>query len=302
MGLAGKILTGLFAFFLIIALVGVVFTTTAKATVFSPSFIKAELEDLNLYSKAKDEIKKNVVKGNGNELAEIFDAVVSESWLRERAEEAIDNFFPYLKSEIDTFELEVGLIELKEDLKAKMRLENLPYEIFEWVDNFIPDEVKVRITPEQISLIGFPENFKLKEDQERKVLNELNMVRGAVDYFYLASTLILALAVVFTLAIIAISRRVKSICRTLGISAILGGALSFILAVFAMNLASDALATTELPEFLTSEAILDIVRDILAPAKTLAIALGVAGGALVALSILYPKRIAPAQAERLKRR
>lgn len=287
------------AFFLIIDLIGIVYTTTAKATVLSPGFIKEELEDLDVYSKVRDEIRKEIRKEN-EQIAEIFDRTVSEGWMKKVAEDAIDDFLPYLKSETDSFELKVELVWLKENLKANLRLENFSPEALEWVEENVPDEIRIRMTPEQITLTGLPENFRLEENQEREVLDGLNTARQVVGYFYLASTLMLILAAVFILLIIALSRKVRSICRTLGISAIISGIISFVIAVLVMNLASSALATAEMPELITKEEVLGVVGDILAMAKTLAMALAVVGAALVAVSILYGRR--PAKPEQLKRR
>ncbi len=270
---------GLFTFLLTISLIGIVYTTTAKDTILNPEFIEQELEDRNLYSIAKEEVIDQI---EDPWLAEIVEESLKEEWMKEQAHGLIHSFLPYLKAKTDELELKVSTIALKENIKVALQ-ESLPPELenapenekeayltnaYSELDNLLPDEVDI------------VESADIKEE-------DLNQPRMIVSYFYLVSDLMLAVAVVLILLIILISRRLKSISRALGASALAGGVISYGLSVVALNFASAELATADLPSFLTVEMVLDTIRDILAPAMNYAIILSIVGLALLGFSILY---------------
>ncbi|RLI92705.1 MAG: hypothetical protein DRO89_01575 [Candidatus Altiarchaeales archaeon] len=244
---------------LIIDLCLIVFVKTINETLLNPEFIEMELDRLGFYSMIRERIIESV--GDWG-FAEVIDGVISEGWIREQTQTLLKNTFSYLRSETDMIDMNVSLVEIKDEILAQ---ESFPPLIENELDKRFPDSVDL---------------FDLLDLGKTGVLEQLRMFFG---YFKIFLYLLVFIAITLILLIMLLLRDLKSTLLVISISSLLSGGISYGIYILFVDLIS---AQIRGPEFLPTDFLLVILEDVLSPVKDYGILLLIAGGLLLIIYLI----------------
>lgn len=258
MGLLKKIFIGLVSMLLIIDLCLLVFINTMNETLFNPDFIEMELDRLGFYSALREKIIENV---EDKRFTDVVNRSIPEGWIKEKVQLLLKNVFGYIKSDTDTIDMTVSLIEIKDNIV----IEGTPIfgdALMDVVYEELPDELDV---------------YDFLKLGEIGILEQLRMFFG---YFKIFLYLLVFIAIILILLIILSLRELKSIFLVISISSLLSGGISYGIYILSVDLISAQIRGLEL-EFLPTDFLLIILEDVLFPVKNYGVLLLIAGGLLL---------------------
>ncbi len=244
-----------FAFLLLLIFIPVfilaVLTWNIRSTLLNKEFVKNELSKNKIYEFVHEEVLPTVTEDKASEippnllttteLTNLAQDTITVDFLQNEAENLIDNVYPYLLSQEDSFEANVDLKEIKKSFgsnlddftKTKLGL-RVP-EVTKGVTGQLPD--KIVLSNEGVSFE--PKNFRLFEDKKSSeefssdFATTLANARETVARFNFVSTLLIASSVLI-LILIAVLKfgSVKAVTKWLGWTLILPSAFLLTLALF----------------------------------------------------------------------
>jgi len=261
MGLLKKIFIGLVSMLLITDLCLIVFINTINETLFNPEFIEMELDRLGFYSMIRGKIIGSI---EDQEVADVIDRAIPEGWIKEQTQTLLKNTFGYLRSETDTIDMKISLVEIKDEILAQ---ESLPPLIENELDNRFPDNIDL---------------FDLLKLGEIGILEQLRMF---FSYFKIFLYLLVFIAIILILLIILLLRNLKSIFLVISISSLLSGGISYGIYILSVGLISAQIQSLE-SEFLPTDFLLILLEDILFPIKNYGVLLLIAGGLLLIIYLI----------------
>lgn len=285
--------TILLSILLFVLIVALVFAGTLGSNLTDFSFIKQELKDVEAYSLAHQWLDDNMdefVPGlEETELYQVFKDSLSEEWLAEQVDGALDTVSDYLDEETDTLEVTLSLAGFKTNLKTVLHdtiHESPPEGLQELSTLELDDYLEAAYT----SIDELPGEITVTVNDAGK-LEPLRQLPGAVS-----SIFSILLMVVFLLAIVIIllhllllgtGRRGGGLFA--GIFMLLTGITCFIIKAVITGVSSGAINDLEtdgdLPSPLTAEVVNRVIQDTFAPATTWAIIFTVVGAVLVVASV-----------------
>lgn len=268
-----------------------VYITTIKVTVLNPTFIEQELEELGLYAIAREQLINESMEDPWR--AEIFRRSITESWMKEQVHVLIPNLLAYINSETDTLNLNISTVEVKNNLKDSVRdivLESPPPEI----SNYTREEIEMFLA-EFDSYVdsSIPDEAEITEFIGDEQLGPLEELRTIVSYLNLGYYIAIAMAVIFVLLVALICRGAKLFFMALGVSLIVGGILSYGMSFVIVSTLLNFIPIADLPPLISQTMMVEVIEDIITPARTYAIILSGLGLGLMVVSILLRRRAAP---------
>lgn len=273
MSIIKKILLAILSIILIIDINLIVFAISVNETILNPGFVEYEIGKLGVYAKIKETILGNFEE---NELfVKIINESVTEEWIKTQSQSLIYNFFTYIKSNKDEMDLTISVSEVKRNIEDNTQREiaNPVYAIY------IKNEIE-----------KFPDNIDLYDNLDNNAKETLKNMQRAVNYFYLAFYLLIAIAVVIPILSIIIARNLKSVIRFIGNSAFMSGLISYGTGILTIDMLSRKFQNGEIPNTIPKDIVLSILRDIFEPVKTYGLILIILGAILLILSFFINSR------------
>lgn len=273
MSIIKKILLAILSIILIIDINLIVFAISVNETILNPGFVEYEIGKLGVYAKIKETILGNFEE---NELfVKIINESVTEEWIKTQSQSLIYNFFTYIKSNKDEMDLTISVSEVKRNMESNTQREiaNPVYAIY------IKNEIE-----------KFPDNIDLYDNLDNNAKETLKNMQMAVNYFYLAFYLLIAIAVVIPILSIIIARNLKSVIRFIGNSAFMSGLISYGTGILTIDMLSRKFQNGEIPNTIPKDIVLSILRDIFEPVKTYGLILIILGAILLILSFFINSR------------
>lgn len=273
MSIIKKILLAILSIILIIDINLIVFAISVNETILNPGFVEYEIGKFGVYTKIKETILGNFEE---NELfVKIINESVTEEWMKTQSQSLIYNFFTYIKSNSDEMDLTISVSEVKRNMESNTQREiaNPVYAIY------IKNEIE-----------KFPDNIDLYDNLDNNAKETLKNMQRAVNYFYLAFYLLIAIAVVIPILSIIIARNLKSVIRFIGNSAFMSGLISYGTGILTIDMLSRKFQNGEIPNTIPKDIVLPILRDIFEPVKTYGLILIILGAILLILSFFINSR------------
>lgn len=273
MSIIKKILLAILSIILIIDINLIVFAISVNETILNPGFVEYEIGKFGVYTKIKETILGNFEE---NELfVKIINESVTEEWMKTQSQSLIYNFFTYIKSNSDEMDLTISVSEVKRNIEDNTQREiaNPVYAIY------IKNEIE-----------KFPDNIDLYDNLDNNAKETLKNMQRAVNYFYLAFYLLIAIAVVIPILSIIIARNLKSVIRFIGNSAFMSGLISYGTGILTIDMLSRKFQNGEIPNTIPKDIVLSILRDIFEPVKTYGLILIILGAILLILSFFINSR------------
>lgn len=270
-------LVSILSFLLVTDLLFIVWATDIKLTALRPAWVEGQLDNLQVYQVVRDQLTEELEKqpelaGEGQQIADVLNQTLNESWMRQQAHTALNAFYPYLKADADDFNFTVSLVDLKTNLKSAFP------NATDAIDDVVPNE-----------FTGNKSELE-QSDQGKDALRILERVRTGIHYFSIAYYVGIAVAVMLAALIWVVYRRLKPVTRTLGISALVVGVATLIAVYVPLAFAPGLLESAELPSPMTHDMVLGVMRALVSPARIFAIVLAVVGVGLIILSIVWKER------------
>ena len=176
MNLLKRLIVGLLGALLVLALLLGVYQYTATITVLDPAWVEERLSNAGVYelivAEVVDAMDDQFEGQDGgwqtDAFAEVLEEVDLEGWLQEQVEAALDEVFPYMKSEQEGIEVSIDLRTFKDSLKENLEetlqaeFEQLPVQVpedqyqaalqqaYEELDGLIEDEIVITPSQEQL--------------------------------------------------------------------------------------------------------------------------------------------------------
>lgn len=279
-------------FFIILSVA--VLVMTLSSTVLSFDFIKEELEETGTYSLAGEWLDENIedfVPGLGElELYQVFRDSLDEEWLAEQVGGALDVISDYLDAERDTIEITLSIEGFKENMKIVLHdsvhesppegLKDLPEEqLDEYLEaaygsiDELPGEITVVVT-DASKLAG--------------LRDVPDVLRGVVAILLLVTGLLAVLLLILHRFFLGSTPKVT--CRFFGVLLFITGIFCFAIRMIVSNVGTARIESVDLPSPLTSDVVIQIANDSLAPATTYSVLIMVVGVVLVVASFFLPGR------------
>jgi hypothetical protein len=301
---------------------------TLRDTLLSTDFTASLVDNLDISSITseflEEEISEIIPVDLDFIIDELDDAVaIIEPILKEAMSENTDEILDYLLGDSPSISVEVPLEPLRDDLEEILRqtvLDNLPpeweglpqAEIDQRVDDFLTD-----------AMDAIPKTFELNEElfgselpeqatdglsdaekaltEAREDINEqlsdvedtLEEARGYVGWFITGYWILIAVIVLFILAITAIYHSVKGASLHLGIMFLVLGIIECVAVFVSRGIVSRLIAKQDIPAAVQHLPDM-LITDVTSPLAALSIGLIVLGVILIAAFILYP-RLRPAE-------
>ncbi len=273
MSIIKKILLAILSIILIIDINLIVFAISVNETILNPGFVEYEIGKLGVYAKIKETILGNFEE---NELfVKIINESVTEEWIKTQSQSLIYNFFTYIKSNKDEMDLTISVSEVKRNIEDNTQRE-------------IANPVYAMYMKNEIE--KFPDNIDLYDNLDNNAKETLKNMQRAVNYFYLAFYLLIAIAVVIPILSIIIARNLKSVIRFIGNSAFMSGLISYGTGILTIDMLSRKFQNGEIPNTIPKDIVLSILRDIFEPVKTYGLILIILGAILLILSFFINSR------------
>ena len=288
--LKGLILSFLsFLLFLSLSLFGL--TLTLNNTILNPDFVTSELDSLDIGLLAEELISEQVPL-DGEFMIEYLDDAIAdlEPWIKEQANAVIEPAYDYFLGNSQSFSVVIPLETMKESLKDSLKEAILqspppelaglsPAEIEQYFDEFYQE------LSQQI-----PSTFEFSlSSLSPEVLATLEQVRQGVGYVQLAYKVLIGLILLLIAGIILINRQVRRSARSIGITFLTCGAVSYG-GVFAVkHFVPPQLSQLQIPASLQVW-IPQFLNDFLAPLQMFGIGLLVCGVALIVVSFVYKRQ------------
>ncbi len=235
-------------------------------------------------------------------LAEYVDEIIIElePWLKEQASAMADPIFSYLLGESQNLNVLVSMEPVREALDNTLRavfLESPPAELAGLsqaeLEQFFDEHYRELID-------GLPLAYELDASALESTKTEitkaladaedaLTEARMYIGYFNLAYGLLIFFILLLIAGIILVYRDMKGASRTLGSTFLTYGIFNLIAVFVARGLAKSPIAQLDIPPSLQTW-LTQIINSSLTPLLILAIVLLIIGVALLATSIIYPRR------------
>ncbi len=273
-----------------IFLIATVYTTTLTQTVANPAFLAKEIEKAGVYSLAKEELDKRIedlVPGLGEmQVYQVIRDSISEEWLSGEVKNAFGQVTDYLTRKTDTLEFSFATAGFKTSMKAHLRssiqtsppagLQGLTAAQLEpylqsadaGIDQLLPATITVA----------------LENTAGLEPLRDMFKAVHSIPTLLVMVTAILALFLVF------LHFSIKGAFRVLGTPLFTAGVLCYAINTVAIRLAPGRLSGMDLPSSITVNTVIQIARDVLAPANTYAIIIGAVGLVLIIASFFFGKK------------
>lgn len=289
-GIAIAILS--FLLFLSLSALGLVLTL--NFTVLNPDFVTSELDKVNAYSLAKDQLYKMIPSDPqlNRYLTPALDATLTElkPWIKEQFNQAIRTAYDYLKGKTDRLIISIPTAPIKQPLKDNLwkvfqqspppEVANLPpAQLRQYFDQFY-DQLFAQV----------PATIQLTQDSlspdNRAILER---VRHYLSYFDIVFWGLIGLTALLILGIVLITREVKASARGLGINFTTYGALWLAVVFAAGYLIRMQVSQMNIPG-IPPDLIPRLVSDILMPLQWFSIAFLATGIVLIVVSYAYKPR------------
>ncbi len=303
------------------------FAQTIRDTVFSTDFINSIVDEVDLSFFISEIIVEQISEEMPPELGymveyfdeymvgyfdEYVDSVISKNkaWIKEQIKSIVEPSLDYLMGERSSLNVEISLKPFIESLKDELRepflasppaqLANLTQVSLEReYDDFFKELVLNPVFELDGSSFGddTPADITAAITEAEETFE---LIRKGIGYYKLVYILLIVFMLVLIAGIVLISRNVKYITRSLGISLITYGAIEFIgvlvtrYVIWKFTPLSD-LALSDVPPSLEPW-IQQFIIDFLAPLQWFSLGMLIVGIALVVVSYVYKRKQSSLQA------
>lgn len=269
---------------LTLGLFGLAFTL--NRTILDPEFISMEIDRLDIAQLAGEIIAPQVPPDMDFINEALYQAIGdAEPEIKAEIRAAVHSSYDYLLGRSQNLTFTVSLTEVKSEIRDSLwqylqtspppELSNVPPALIEeYFDQFYrqyTEEIPDIIDETQLS----PE-----------VLRELADIRQGISYYRSGFYVLIALMLLLVLAIILISRDLKSSTRSLGISLLIYGAFGFVMNLVWQSFAPQFLSMPDLPLYLQTW-LNQFSQDVLSPLRIFTIATMLVGTTLLVVSFIY---------------
>jgi hypothetical protein len=259
---------------------------TFNRTLLDPEFVSMEIDRLDIVQLAAEIIAPQVPP-EMDFINEALNQAIGDAEPKIKAEirAAVHSSYDYLLGRSQDLAFTVSLTEVKSEIRDSLwqyiqtspppELSNVPpallEEYFDQVYRQYTEEIPDIIDETQLS----PE-----------MLRELADIRQSISYYRSGFYVLIALMLLLTLAIILISRDLKSSTRSLGISFLVYGAFGFAMNLVWQRFAPQFLSLPDLPLYLQTW-LIQVSQDVISPLRIFTIATMLVGTTLLVVSFIY---------------
>lgn len=286
-GLAVSLLSLLL--FLSLSVFSLVFTL--NQTILNPDLLVSQLNRLDL-SLLVEEVLVEQVPEEQEFMTEVLKdtAVELEPWIKEQAGVIIYSSYDYLTGKSQSLSVVISLEPLRESLKNNLtqallkspppELAGLPPDVVsQYMDEFYGEIFK-----------GIPPTFELDESSlGADGMAVVEQLREAIPYLQISFSILIGFMVLLILLIFVLSRQIKSTSRSLGVTFLTYGALSYAGIFVANKFTPTAFTQLDLPSAIR-EWLPQLISDFSAPTETFSLGLAAVGVALIIISVLYGRK------------
>jgi len=289
---------------------------TLRNTVFSKDLFVSIMDDLDMsyfiseftvneLAKEIPEDMKYLVEYFDEYLVEYFDEYVDDviienkSWMKEQINIAADPVLDYLFGESQSLNVVISLEPLTESLRDTLRepflelppaeLVNLPPKMLEQVyDDFFEELAETMPTFKIDESLFEPELRADITEALAEAEKVLEKIRQGISYFKLGYILLIVFILLLIAGIILISRDVRYITRSLGITFLVYGALELVGVLVTRHFTRIFIPMSEIQQSLQVW-IPQFLGNLLAPLLWFSVGMLIVGIALIAFSIVYKR-------------
>lgn len=283
--------TIILGFLLVITIVMVVYMTDTRATIMNAHWVESEMDKAGFYTtirheltdSIKDSLTENLGEAEVEKVYEAVDTAVTDDWVKDNFEKNMDLVYAYLKSENDDLSFSLTLPQdLKESIKDSVSViytANPP-------EGLSPDQVAAGIDAVSEQVDNLPDEIALQVQN----LQALQPARDAIKIYNYVFYVLIAMAFFLAVLLIFLHFTVKDAVRILSVCSLIGGAISWA-GVFVLNrMAPSIIDESDLPDYVTEDMIVTVIRDFTAPANIFSIVLMVVAVVLIVASFFIKRK------------
>ncbi len=283
--------TIILGFLLVITIVMVVFVTDTRATIMNSGWVENEMDKGGFYTAIRSEFIDSINESFTDDLGEadvqnIRDAVdtaVTDDWIKDNFEKNMDLIYAYLKSESDDLSFSLTLTQdLKDSIKESVEIvfeDNPP-------EGLMPDEVTIGIDAIKQRVDYLPDEIMLRIQNTQ----ELQPARDVIKIYDYVFYILIALAFFLAVLLIFLHFTIKDAARILGVCSLIGGAISLTGVLVLKSMAPSIVGEGDLPDYITEDMIVMVIRDSVAPANIFSIVLIVVAVLLIVASFFIKRK------------
>ncbi|MFC1924178.1 hypothetical protein ACFLXA_02295 [Chloroflexota bacterium] len=284
-------LTVVLGFLIVMAIVMVVFVTDTRATFMSAGWLEGEVDEIGLYTTLRDEfidsIDENLTDNLGQaeiqKVRQAVDTAVTDDWVKENFESNIDGIYAFLKSESDNLSFSLTLPQgLKDSIKDSFTV------IFtaDPPQGLSPGEVADGIDAVNQQVDNLPDGIALQVQNTQ----ELQPARDVVKIYDYAFYMLIALLFFLVVMLVFLHSTLKDAVRIIGVCSLIGGAIAWTGAFVLNRMAPDIIDGGDLPDYLTEEMLVTVVRNSTSPANIFSIVLMSVAAVLIVASFFIKRK------------
>ncbi len=259
---------------LVMTIIMVVFVTDTRATIMNADWVESEMDKAGFYTEIRNEftdsIKDSLTDNMGEEeVQNIHDAVdkaVTDDWIKDNFESNMDMIYAYLKSESDDLSFSLSLPQdLKDSIKDSVETiyeANPP-------EGLIEPEVTAGINAIKQRVDYLPNEITLRMQNTQELQPARDVVKIYDYVFYILIALIFFLAVL----LIFLHFTIKDAARVLGVCSLISGTICLTGVLVLNRIAQSFIDEEDLPDFVTKDMVVEVIRDFTAPANIFSIVL-----------------------------
>ena len=277
--------------FLVVTIVMVVYVADTRATAMNAHWVESEMNQGGFYAairheladRLKDSLTGNLGQTEVQKVRDAVDVAVTDDWVKANFESNTGIGYAYLKSQSDNLNFSLTLPQgLKDSIKDAITAvftANPP-------QGLSPDQVRAGIEAVKQQVDNLPGEITLQVQN----VQALQPARDAVKIYNYAFYILIAFAVFLAVLLIFLHFTVKDAARIMGFCSLIGGAISWG-AAFALNrMAPGIVDKWSLPDYITKDMVVKVIRDFTSPANIYSIVLMAVAVVLIVASFFIIKR------------
>ncbi len=269
-----------------------------NSALLNPDFAVREVEKLDITALVEEQLVEQAMQFGLPEsyapyVADIMVNTVAdlEPWMKEQVATVIHTGYDYLLGESRSWSLAISLEPVRESLKENLRevflispppeLQGLPPDAMEMLLGAFSRQVDEQIPP----VIEFDQTML-----DQLEVSQLEQVKQYIGYFQLGYNLVIGFILLLILGIVLLYREVRGASRSLGITFLTGGVITYLGSFALGHVLSLELAKQSLPASLQVW-LPQVLADGMSLLDIYGIVVGAIGVALLVVSVFYKPRL-----------